>query len=60
LWTGRQVAGGILAQTGRQVHPQRGWEYLKRLGSSKRVRRPRHAKADPTIQEAFKKTFHSA
>ena len=60
LWTGRQVARWILAQTGRKVHPQRGWEYLKRLGYSKRVLRPRHAKADPTTQETFKKTFLSA
>jgi hypothetical protein len=32
LWSGPQVAAWILAQTGRQVPPQRGWEYLKRLG----------------------------
>jgi transposase len=54
LWTGPKVAHWILAQTGRQVHPQRGWEYLKRLNYSKRVLRPRHAKADPAAQEAFK------
>jgi transposase len=60
LWTGRQVARWILAHTGRKVHPQRGWEYLKRLGYSKRVLRPRHAKADPTTQEIFKKTLLSA
>ena len=60
LWTGRQVAHWILAHTGRQVHPQRGWEYLKRLGYSKRVLRPRHGKADPAAQEAFKKTFQSS
>jgi transposase len=60
LWTGRQVARWILAHTGRQVHPQRGWEYLRRLGTSLRILRPRHAKADPVTQEAFKKTCHSA
>jgi transposase len=59
LWTGRQVARWILARTGRKVRPQRGWEYLKRLGYSKRVLRPRHAKADPTTQETFKKTSRS-
>ena len=59
LWTGRKVAHWILAHTGRKVHPQRGWEYLKRLNFSKRVLRPRHAKADPAAQEAFKKTFPS-
>jgi Winged helix-turn helix len=47
------------AHTGLQVHPQRGWEYLKRLGYSKRILRPPHAKADAMTQEAFKKPFHS-
>jgi transposase len=56
LWSGPKVAAWILAQTGRQVSPQRGWEYLKRLGFSQRVLRPRHAKADPAAQDAFKKT----
>jgi transposase len=59
LWTGPKVARWIESHTGRQVHPQRGWEYLKRLHSSKRVLRPRHAKADPALQEAFKKTSQS-
>ncbi len=59
LWTGRQVARWIFSQTGRKVHPQRGWEYLKRLNYSKRVLRPRHAKADAAVQEAFKKTSQS-
>jgi transposase len=53
------VAQWIETNTGRKVHPQRGWEYLKRLNYSKRVLRPRHAKADPAAQEAFKKTFLS-
>lgn len=57
LWSGPKVAVWILERTGRQVHPQRGWEYLKRLEFSQRVLRPRHAKADPAAQEAFKKTF---
>src|SRR5690242_18511182 len=34
LWTGPKVARWILVHTGHQVHPQRGWEYLKRLGYS--------------------------
>ena len=56
LWSGPKVAAWIFEQTGRQVHPQRGWEYLKRLQFSHRVLRPRHAKADLAAQEAFKKT----
>jgi transposase len=59
LWTGPKVARWILVRTGHQVHPQRGWEYLKRLGYSKRVLRPHHAKADAAAQEVFKKTFLS-
>jgi len=59
LWTGPKVARWIESHTGRQVHAQRGWEYLKRLNYSKRVLRPRHAKADPAAQEAFKKTSQS-
>jgi transposase len=59
LWSGPKVATWIHEQTGRKVHPQRGWEYLKRLGSSQRVLRPQHAKADPAAQQIFKKTFPS-
>jgi hypothetical protein len=36
-------------------HPQRGWEYLKRLGFSLQVPRPRHHKADPGEPELFKR-----
>jgi len=42
-------------RTGRTIHPQRGWEYLKRLGFSLQVPRPRHHKADPVQQELFKR-----
>lgn len=59
LWTGPKVAVWIFEQTGREVPPQRGWEYLRRLKYRKRVLRPRHAKADPEEQEAFKKNFRS-
>jgi transposase len=56
LWTGRKVAAWIKEQTGCQVHPQRGWEYLRRLGGTLRVPRPRHAKADRASQDACKKS----
>ncbi len=59
LWTGPKVAVWIKEQTGREVHPQRGWEYLRRLRYSKRVLRPHHAKADPAEQEAFQKNSRS-
>jgi transposase len=57
LWTGRKVAAWIAGHTGRErVAPQRGWDYLKRTGHSRRVPRPRHARAaDPAAEAAFQK-----
>jgi transposase len=55
LWSGPKVAAWIAAATGREVRPQRGWDYLKRLGFTLKRPRPRHAKADPGAQAAFKK-----
>src|SRR5919202_165899 len=55
LWSGPKVAAWIARTTGREVRPQRGWDYLKRLGFSLRRPRPRHAKADPEARAAFKK-----
>lgn len=59
VWTGPNVAVWIKEQTGREVHPQRGWEYLRRLNDSTRVLRPRQAKADPEEQEAFTNNVRS-
>ena len=56
IWTGPKAAAWMAAKLGRRVHPQRGWETLRRLGWTSKVPRPRHAKADPTAQMAFKKT----
>jgi transposase len=56
LWTGPKVAAWMAATLGRPVHPQRGWEMLRRLGLRLKVPRPRHAKADPAAQAAFKKS----
>lgn len=53
-WSGPQVATWIAGVVGHPVPAQRGWEYLRRLGFSPRVPRPRHAKADPAAQDAFK------
>lgn len=53
-WSGPQVAIWIAAVVGHPVPAQRGWEYVRRLGFTPRVPRPRHAKADPAAQEAFK------
>jgi transposase len=56
LWSGPKVALWIEQKTGKKTYPQRGWAYLKRLGYSLKSPRPRHRKADPDEQEAFKKT----
>jgi transposase len=55
VWTGRKVAGWLQHMTGRKVYPQRGWDYLKRLGFVRYSPRPRHVKADKDQQEAFKR-----
>jgi transposase len=33
VWTGSKVAQWMTAVTGKQVHRQRGWEYLQRFGA---------------------------
>jgi transposase len=55
LWSGPKVAAWMQERLGRPVAPQRGWDYLCRVGYSTRVPRPQHAKADPEKQEEFKK-----
>ena len=58
LWSCRMVAEWIAQETGRapgSIPPQRGWVYLRRLGLSAQVPRPRHRKQDAQAQEAFKK-----
>jgi transposase len=45
-WTGNRVAAWIQEHTGRQVHPQRGWEYLKRLSRPSHDPSQRLTKAD--------------
>jgi transposase len=55
LWSGPKVAAWIAAETGQEVHAQRGWDYLIKLGFTLKRPRPRHAKADALAQAAFKK-----
>jgi transposase len=57
MWNSRKVGEWIERRTGKALRrkKQSGWEYLKRLGQSPKVPRPRHASADASEQEAFKK-----
>jgi transposase len=55
LWTCRSVAAWMSAVLGRPVSPQRGWEWMRRLGFTPQRPRPRETRADPVAQEAFKK-----
>src|ERR671932_1535931 len=46
LWSGPKVAAWMARHLGLQtVHPQRGWEALRRIGWSPQATRPRHARA---------------
>src|SRR5947209_8665723 len=57
LWTGPKVATWMAARLGREVWPQRGWDYLEKLGHSAQRPRPRHAEAaSPEEQAAHKKS----
>ena len=55
VWTGPKVAAWMADQLGHPVHPQRGWEVLRRLGFTLQRLRPRHTQAAPAAQAAFKK-----
>ena len=55
VWSGPRVAAWMSAAVGRPVRPQRGWEWLRRLGFTPQHPRPRETRADPERQEAFKK-----
>jgi transposase len=53
VWSGPKVAAWIARHLGlAQVHPQRGWEALKRIGWSLQAPRPRHARAAAAAEQA--------
>ena len=47
MWTGPKAARWMSEQLGCKVHPQRGWDFLKKLSFSLQIPRPCHHKADP-------------
>ena len=59
LWSGPKVAAWMARHLGlAKVHPQRGWEALKRIGWSIQAPRPRHPRAaTPEQRETLKKTW---
>src|SRR3954451_18432128 len=57
LWTGPEVAAWMATRLGREVWPQRGWDYLRKFGYSAERPRPRHAKAASLEEQAaYKKS----
>ncbi len=58
MWNSPKVGEWIEQRTGKVLtqKKQRGWEYMRKLGNSPKVPRPRHKKANPHEQEAFKKS----
>lgn len=52
LWSGPQVAAWMTRETGRSTCPQVGWVYLRRLGHTPQVPRPRHSQAAPAAEQA--------
>jgi len=58
MWNGPKVARWIEEKTGskKEVHAQRGWEYLRKAGHTPQVPRPSNARgASASEREAFKK-----
>jgi hypothetical protein len=46
LWNGRKVADWIAQLTGKPIHRQRGWEYLRQMNFRQLVPRAQHDEAD--------------
>jgi transposase len=56
LWTGPKVAAWMSVRLGRKVWPQRGWDYLRKLGHSLQTPRPRNTQAaSAEEQDLYKK-----
>jgi transposase len=55
IWHGQKVIQWLRDELGKEVYPQRAYEYLASIGFSQQVPRPRHRKADEGEQQTFKK-----
>jgi transposase len=55
--TVKEIKDALEKKLGRCVHDSTVYRLLSRQGWRKIVPRPRHVKADPLVQEAFKKTL---
>ena len=55
LWNGPKVAQWMSDLLERPVHPQRGWDYLKRLEMTRRVPRRAHVNSSVEAQQEWKK-----
>jgi transposase len=58
MWNSRKVGEWIERRSGKALRrkKQSGWEYMRKLGNSPKVPRPRHKQANKAQQEAFKKS----
>jgi transposase len=55
LWSGPKVAQWMSDLLGRELAPQRGWEYLRSLEYVRRRPRPAHLESDLEEQQRWKK-----
>jgi hypothetical protein len=55
LWNGRKVADWVAKLTGKPIHRQRGWEYLRQMNFRQKVPRPVDDEADIEQQFEWKK-----
>ncbi len=52
-WSGPKVARWMSEKLGRQIAPQRGWDYLRRAGHTPQQPRPHHEGASAEAQATF-------
>ena len=55
-WNGQKVAAWMRERLGRNIHMQRGYEWLAKHKQSPQVPRLSHHEANPQEQQAFKKS----